>query len=153
MEDMANSSTSDIPNMIDKINTALPGLFPHDDSPLSHSCGGVGSGIELHTFLEEMQEGTSIPHLLEHVVMYLLSRSSDHCSAYCGQRSEDIEHGLTSHYYLVFDCVSHIEGIIAADLGFQLVSAWVDNRKVAINPEVVIEGICDRIRPMFDSAA
>ncbi len=153
MEDKLELTTSQIPNIERMMEYALPGIFPDDDSPLAHSCGGAGTEHEKHTFREEIEAGTNIPHLLEHVVLYLLSRRTNHCSAYCGQRSGDIEAGINTHFYLVTDYPSKVEAIVAADIGFQLVSAWLEGRAAKIEPEVVINGVCKMLSPMLDRAA
>lgn len=153
MEDHYELSTKDIPSLSDMLEQALPGIFPSEDSPIDHSCGGLGSGVEKHSFKEEIENGTNIPHLLEHVLIYLLSRRLRHCAAYCGQRSVDIEQGINTHYYLVMDYPSRLEAIIAIDLGFQLISSWVDGKTVTIDQTTVLEGIRQMIEPMLNPAA
>jgi hypothetical protein len=153
MEDKMELSTSDIENLTDKLNTALPGIFPNETDPLVHSCGGPGTDVEKHTFHEEMERGTNIPHLLEHVLLYLLSRRSNYCSAYCGQRSVDIENGITTHYYLILEYPSKLEAVVATDLAFQMVSAWVEGKTVTIDPKLLLEGILQTIEPMVRLAA
>jgi hypothetical protein len=146
-------TTKDIPNLMEKIERALPGIFPDEFSPIVHFCGGHGTDIEQHAFHEEVERGTNIPHLFEHILLYLLSRRSNHCSAYCGQRSIDLEQGITTHYYLVLDYPSKIEAIVAVDLGFQMLSAWVNGVTVEIDPAAVIDGIRMMIEPMVHRAA
>lgn len=153
MEGQIDLSTNDIPDLASKLELALPGIFPDDSSPVAHSCGGNGSGIEKHTFREEIEAGTNIPHLLEHVVMHLMSRRCNHGTAYCGQRSIDLEKGILTHYYIVLDYPSKLEAIVAADLGFQLVSSWLHGRTVQIDPGVVLDGIRAIIEPMITKAA
>jgi len=153
MEGQANLSTRDIPDIAEKIETALPDIFPKAGSAVDHSCGGNGTEIEQHSFREEVDRGMSIPHLLEHVLLHLLSRRSNRCTAYCGQRSADLERGITTHYWLVLDYPTKLEAIIAADLGFQLVSAWVEGRTVRIDPAVVLDGLRELIEPMVWRAA
>lgn len=148
MEDQINISTRNIPNITHKIEYALPGIFPTADSRLMHSCGGEGTDTAEHSFREEINNGTDIPHLLEHVIMFLLSRRTYSSSAYCGQRSIDIEHGITSHYYLVFEYSSRFEAIIAVDIGYQLVTSWIEGRTVKIDPDTVIGELCKLIEPM-----
>lgn len=153
MENEMELSTSEIPDLVRKMEFALPGIFPDDDSPLVHSCGGLGTDVEKHSFREEIERGTTIPHLLEHVIIYLLSRRSNYCSAYCGQRSVDLDQGITTHYYLVMDYTSKLEAVVAVDLGFQLISAWVEGRAVAIDPAEVLDGLRQIIEPMVQHAA
>ncbi|MBI2842307.1 MAG: hypothetical protein HYX78_02800 [Armatimonadetes bacterium] len=153
MEDKNHITSADIPNIREKMEMALPGIFPDEDSPLVHSCGGRGTDIEKHSFYEEIEQGTNIPHLLEHVIIHLMSRRSNQCSAYCGQRSVDLENGVSTHYYLVMDYPSKLEAVIAADLAFQLVSAWTEGRTVTIDPVTVLEGIRGIIEPMVSRAA
>jgi hypothetical protein len=148
MEEQIEMSTSEIPTLPNMMEIALPGIFPDDDSPLLHSCGGEGTDVEKHTFREEIEQGTTIAHLMEHIVLYLLSRRTNHASAYCGQRSADLELGINTHYYLVMDYPSKVEAVVAADLAFQLVSSWVQGRAVTIDPDVVLEGVCQMIGPM-----
>lgn len=153
MERHIDMCTADISHLAEMMEYALPGIFPDEDSPVSHSCGGKGTDVEKHTFREEIERGTTIPHLLEHVVLHLLSRRTNHCSAYCGQRSTDFEQGIHTHYYLVMDYPSKVEAIVAADLGFQLVSSWIEGRAATIDPDVVMSGVCEMIRPMIERAA
>jgi len=153
MEDQLELSTKDIPNLAQKLEIALPGIFPDESSPLSHSCGGKGTDVEKHTFREEIENGINIPHLMEHVMLHLLSRRCNHCSAYCGQRSVDLDQGIETHYYLVMDYPSKLEAIVAADLAFQIVSAWIEDRTVTIDPAVVLDGIRQMIEPMVSKAA
>lgn len=150
MEDQLELSTNDVPCIAEKLEKALPGIFPNDDSPVDHSCG---ADAEKHTFREEMEHGTNIPHLLEHVLMYLLSRRSNHCAAYCGQRSVDLEQGIDTHYYLVMDCPSELEAVVAIDLGFQLVSALITGSEMTIDSVTVLDGIRRTIAPMVNLAA
>lgn len=152
MQDHAGVSTSDIPDLIDKMQQALPGIFPDDASPYVHSCGG-GAGSPEHPFRDEIERGTDIPHLLEHVLLHLLSRRHPACSAFCGQRSIDLEQGITTHHYLVMDYPSKLEAIVAADLGFELVRAWVEGRTVSIDSATVLDGIRALIEPMVQTAA
>lgn len=142
-------STSDLPGLSERIELALPGIFPTDGCEFDHSCGGSESHIEKHPFREEVEQGTNIPHLLEHILLHLLSRRSCRCAGYCGQRSIDIEEGITTHYYIVLDCPSKLEAILATDLGFQLVSAWVEGRTVTIDPAVVMDGVHQLLEPML----
>ena len=153
MEDQMDMCTSSVPKLALMMETALPDIFPDDDSPLAHSCGGEGTDVEKHTFREEIEQGTSIPHLLEHVILYLLSRRTNHCTAYCGQRAIDLEQGINTHYYLVIDYPSKVEAVVAADLGFQLVSSWVEGRAAEIDPDVVLEGVSNMISQMVKRAA
>lgn len=153
MEDQSMLSTADIPNLPDKMEAALPGIFPNENSKFIHSCGGYGTGIEAHSFREELERGTDIPHLLEHVLLHLLSRRLNSCSGYCGQRSADIERGISTHYYLVMDYPSKIEAIVAVDLGFQLINAWIEGRTITIDPASLISGIREIIEPMVNHAA
>lgn len=153
METQAELSTTDIPNLPAKMETALPGVFPGSDSPLAHTCGGRGTEVEEHAFREEIARGTSIPHLLEHVLLHLLSRRSNSCAAYCGQRSIDLQRGITTQYYIVLDYPSKVEAVIAADLAFNLISAWVEGRTVTIDPAAILEGVQDILRPMVHRAA
>jgi hypothetical protein len=153
MEDQSGISTSDVPDIKEKLQVAFPGIFPDVDSLVDHSCGGHGSEREKHTFQEEIERGTNIPHLLEHVLIYLLSRRSNHCAAYCGQRSVDLDQGIDSHYYLVMDCPSKIEAIVAIDLGFQVVSALINGKTVTIDPVTVLDSIRRMIEPMVSIAA
>lgn len=146
-------STSDIPDLAQKMEESLPGIFPHESSHLSHNCGGGHSGIEEHSFREEIEEGTNIPHLLEHILLHLLSRRSNYCAAFCGQRSVDIERGITTHYYLVVDCPSKIEAVVAAELGFYLLEAWIEGRTAVIDGPAVLMEIHNVIKPMVDWAA
>lgn len=149
MEDSANFSTASIPDLISKMETALPGIFPSEGSRLAHECGGIRSGKPIHPFRDEVKQGTDIPHLLEHIILYLLSRRTKSCSAFCGQRSIDISQGITTHYYLVLECPSKIEAIIASDIGFQLVKAWIEGRTVTIDPLTILQSISVRIKPML----
>lgn len=153
MADHMLLSTADISDLAQKMDLALPGIFPTDCSPLSHNCGGGNSGIEEHTFREEIDIGTNIPHLLEHVLLHLLSRRSHQCSAYCGQRSIDIERGITTHYYLVLDCPSKIEAVVAVDIGFGLVNAWINGHQPTIDAGAVLSHINDIIKPMVHHTA
>lgn len=149
MEDQYNVSTGQIPGLVQKISSAIPGIFPEDGSEIVHTCGGHGTGIEEHSFREEIERGTDIPHLLEHVIMYLLSKRTKHCSAYCGQRSSDIERGITTQYYLVVDCPTKLEALIAADAGFRMVSSWLNGNNVTIDPRLILENMRKVIEPMF----
>jgi len=153
MEGHYEHSTKDIPGLSNMLEQALPGIFPSADSPIDHSCGGLDSGIEKHSFKEEIENGTNIPHLLEHVLIYLLGRRMNQCAAYCGQRSIDIEQGINTHYYLVMDYPSKLEAIIAIDLAFQLISSWIDGKAVTIDQTAVFENILQMIEPMLKYAA
>lgn len=151
MEDQVGLSTADILDLPKKMELALPGVFPDEDSRFIHSCGGCESDVEEHPLREEIERGTNIPHLLEHVLLHLLSRRLNPCSGYCGQRSADIERGICSHFYLVMDYPSKLEAIVAADLGFRLVSAWIEGK--TIDPASVLTGIHEAIEQMINHAA
>ena len=148
MEKRSHVSTSDIPCLTEKMEAALPGIFPAEDSPFAHVCGGADTAVSEHPFREEIARGTDIPHLLEHVLLHLLSRRMTACSAYCGQRSTDLERGITSHYYLVLDCPSKLEAVVAVDLGFKLVNSWLDGRTVTIDPASFVAAIRGLLEPM-----
>lgn len=148
MEESAGLMTSGIPGLIEKMELALPGVFPEERDPLSHTCGGGGTGVPEHAFREELERGTDIPHLLEHVLLHLLSRRTCACSAFCGQRSSDLDRGITTHHYLIIDCPSQLEAVVAVEIAFGLVSAWVEGRTVTINPQAVLDGIERAIGPM-----
>lgn len=148
MEEQAELTSTDIPDLANKMEHALPGIFPDPNSRLVHACGGRGTEFEEHPFRDEVEAGTNIPHLYEHVLLHLLSRRSYACSAYCGQRSADINNGITSHYYLVLDYPSKLEAIVAVDIGFQLVSAWIEGRVVRLSSDQVLSGIRNKIEPM-----
>lgn len=141
MENQLGLATSDIPDVIRKMELALPGIFPTQDSPYIHSCGGNGTEVDEHSFREEIERGTDIPHMLEHVLLYLLSKGTGCCSAYCGQRSTDLERGINSHYYLVVDFSSKLEALVAVDLGFELVRSWIEGRPASLNSLLALEGI------------
>lgn len=153
MENEIDLSTKDIEGLAVKMETALPGIFPDESSPFAHNCGGGKSGIDEHSFREEIDNGTSIAHLLEHVLLHLLSRRSYSCSAFCGQRSIDIERGINTHYYLVLDCPSKIEAIVAAELGLNLVLSWIKGESAMIDAVAVFAGIQDMIGPMINQTA
>lgn len=153
MESEINLTTHDIPNIIGKMEKALPGIFPDDSSPLAHNCGGGKFGVDEHTFKEEIENGTSIPHLLEHVLLHLLSRRSYSCSAFCGQRSVDIERGIDTHYYLVIDCPSKIEAVVASEIGFYLIQSWIKGETAVIDPTAIFAGIHSMIDPMLKQTA
>ncbi|MEN6520410.1 MAG: hypothetical protein ABFD46_04565 [Armatimonadota bacterium] len=153
MEDQKGLCTNDVPCIAEKLEKALPGIFPDENSPVDHSCGGRGSDVEKHSFREEIERGTNIPHLLEHVLIYLLSRRSNHCAAYCGQRSVDLEQGIDTHYYLVMECPSELEAVVAIDLGFQIVSALINGSTMVIDPVKVLDGIQRALEPMVNLAA
>lgn len=148
MEDENHFSTKDIPGLARKMEIAIPGIFPDDDGPLSHNCGGGKSGVTLHSFREEVEHGTHIPHLLEHVIMYLMSKRTSKCSAYCGQRSVDLDQGICTHYYMVFDYPSKVEAVVAVDLAMQVVTAWMQGKTVVIDPNDVIAGVKALLEPM-----
>lgn len=141
-------NTADIPGLVQKMEMALPGIFPDEDSPYLHTCGGLSTGVEVHSFRDEIKRGTDIPHLLEHVLLHLLSRRTNHCSAYCGQRATDLERGIATHYYLVVDCPSRIEGIVAADLAYNFVTSWIGNNEPIIDPAAYLDGIRATLEPM-----
>ena len=149
MEEHFGLSTKSIAGLEKKMRLSLPGIFPMDGSDVVHSCGGQGTDAEEHSFYEEIESGTDIPHLLEHVIMYLLSRRTNHCSAYCGQRSSDIARGISTHYYIVVDCHSKLEAMIAADVGFRLISSWLTGDAVTIDPHLMLEDMRKVIEPMF----
>lgn len=152
MEEQAELSTADISDLPVKMEMALPGIFPNENSQFVHSCGGCGCDEE-HPLREEIERGTNIPHLFEHVLLHLLSRRQFPCSAYCGQRSVDIERGISTIYYLVMDYPSKLEAIVAADLGFKLISAWIEGNEFTLDPAVVLADINDTIEPMINHAA
>ena len=149
MEEQFGLSTQSIPGIALKMRQAIPGIFPEDGSEVVHSCGGQGTGINEHSFQEEIETGTDIPHLLEHVIMYLLSKRSNQCSAYCGQRASDIERGISTHYYIVVDCQSKLEAMVAADIGYKLVSSWLSGTTVTLDPQLMLEDMRRVIEPMF----
>jgi hypothetical protein len=149
MEDHLEFSTVQMPNLAEKMNAALPGIFPDEDSPLAHNCGGKESGIAIHPFRDEVEKGTNIPHLLEHILLFLLSKRSKHCAGYCGQRSIDIEQGILTHYYIVMDYPSKVEAVVAVDLAMQLVTSWIEGKTVVVDRDVLITGLQDRLDPMF----
>lgn len=151
MEEQSGLSTLDIAGLEQKMTAALPGIFPGTSDPLTHFCGGQGTAIPEHTLREEVRRGTSIPHLLEHILLHLLSRRSLCCSAFCGQRSQDLASGLTTHYYLVLDCPSQIEAVVAVEIAFGLVSAWVEGRTVSVDPNALLRRIEGLIQPMVSS--
>ncbi len=148
MENRSHVSTTDIPFLVEKMEAALPNIFPAEDSPFAHVCGGADTGISEHSFREEIERGTDIPHLLEHVLLHLLSRRMSACCAYCGQRGTDLESGVTSHFYLVLDCPSQLEAVVAVELGFDLVRSWLDGRTVTIDSASFVAGICGLLEPM-----
>ncbi len=82
-------------------------------------------------------------------MLYLLSRRTNHCSAYCGQRSIDLESEIDTHHYIVMDYPSKLEAILAADSGFQLVMAWMEDRLVKIELIEVLDGIRQMMEPMI----
>lgn len=153
MEEAAELSTRDIPNLIHKMETALPGIFPDENSKFVHNCGGHRSADDEHSFRDELEKGTSIPHLYEHILLHLLSRRSCACSAFCGQRSIDVERGIKTHYYLVLDCPSKVEAIVASELGFHLIQSWVEGSPAMIDPEAVFAGINEMLGPMLSLEA
>lgn len=153
MQGKAALSTADMPGLASKMAAALPGIFPDTASPIVHTCGGGPAGGSEHPFREELERGMSIPHLLEHVLLHLLSRRTLCCSAFCGQRSADIERGITTHYYLVLDCPSELEAVVAVEIAFGLVSAWIEGRTVTVDSHAVLDRLRQTIAPMVGTAA
>lgn len=126
LEDQAQITTDRIPNLPSLINQALPGIFPDPDDPLAHLCGGEDTSKEIHSFREEVVQGTTLAHLMEHILLFLLSKRTFHCAGYTGRRSMDIERGIRTHYYIVVEYPSRLEAIIAIDVAFDLIKAWAD---------------------------
>lgn len=138
--------TDGIQGLARKIETALPGMFPESDDCYAHVCGTGGSQ---HSFREEIEKGTTVVHLLEHVILHLLGRSSGRCSGFSGQRSVDLERGITDHHYIVTDYTDKIQALVAADLAFQLVSAWMAGREVRLDAETITKAVNNRLEAML----
>jgi len=147
MEAEMGRRTGSIRDLAAKLEAAFPGLLAAPTSDYVHLCGD-GITKEEHPFREEIKQGTSIPHLLEHIIIHLLGRANGACTGYSGQRSSDIEQGLTSRYYIVVDCADKLEALVAADLAIQLVYAWLDGRTVRIDPDRMLAGISERLEAM-----
>lgn len=152
MDEQMELSTKDIPGLIGKMESALPEIFPDENSQFTHNCGGGQSEIEEHSFREEIEHGTNIPHLLEHILLHLLSRRVKSCSAFCGQKSTDIEKGILTRYYLVLDCPSKIEAVVAVELAFNMLKAWIEGQEVSIDADAVFAGIREMIDPMLSDS-
>lgn len=144
--DESDLLTNGIPDLVEKLESALPGIFPEEDDVYAHRCG---SGEDQHDFREEIEKGTNMPHLLEHMILHLLGRSSGRCAGFSGQRSADIERGITSHYYVVVDYGDKVQAVVAADLALQLLCAWRDGRTVRLDPDRVLESIHGRLSDML----
>lgn len=153
MQDEARLTTSHIQDLPAKMERALPGIFPDASSPYVHSCGGGTTGVPEHSFREEVERGTDLPHLMEHVLLHLLSRRMPACSAFCGQRSIDLENGITTHYYIVMDYPSKLGAVVAAELALELVSAWVEGRTVNIDATAVLTKVRGLLEPMLSVPA
>lgn len=149
LEEEAGLTTADIPHLADKMQIALPGIFPDESSQTIHSCGGGLTGIPKHSLREEIAGQTSIPHLLEHILLHLLSRGSCSCGGLCGQRSVDIEQGIATRWHIIVDCPSELEGVIAVGIGFELIYAWLQGKTVIHDPAAIFANIQDRIEQML----
>jgi len=138
--------TSEIPDLAAKLETALPGIFPQSDDMYAHMCG---TGEAQHAFREEIERGTTVVHLLEHVILHLLGRSNGRCGGFSGQRSVDQERGIKNHYYIVTDYTDKLQAVVAAELAFHLVSAWMSNRTVRLDADAIAKSVSYRIEGML----
>jgi hypothetical protein len=149
MEGSSSLRTGDIPDIIAKLETAFPGIFEETSKGYYHSCG---QDEHCHAFREEVERGTSIPHLLEHVILYLLGGWNGRCSGLSGQRSVDLEKGLTDHYYVVTEYNDKIEAVAASELAFCLVSAWMDGRMLRLEANGLADSVHKRLAGMLQMA-
>lgn len=149
LENQDRITTDQIPSLAEKMERALPGIFPDESDAMTHLCGGKDSEHEIHSFREEIQTGTTLAHLMEHMLLFLLSKRSLHCAGYTGRRSIDIEQGIHTHYYMVVEYPSKLEAVIAIDLAFDLIQAWVEDRPANINPDHLIGMIQSHLQAML----
>jgi len=147
MEGDAGRSTSTISGLTQKMETALPGILEAPDGELQHLCGLAET--DAHDFKEELFEGTNLCHLLEHIIIYMLGRRMGRCAGFSGQRSQDIEAGLKTHHYLVVEYANKLEAVVAIDLAFQLVNAWLQDKTVNLNRELLISSVQRRLMSML----
>jgi len=145
-EDGESLQASRISNLAAKLETALPGIFPQPDNGFAHMCG---TGKSRHTFRQEIERGTTVVHLLEHVILHLLSRSDGRCRGFSGQRSGDLERGITNCHYVVTHYTDKIQALVAADLAFQMVAAWVAGRTVRLDADIIVKAVNDRLGAML----
>jgi hypothetical protein len=143
----ANISTSAIPSLVKKMETALPGILEAPAEELQHICGLAAT--DAHDFKEEIIEGTGLCHLLEHLIIYMLGRRMGRCAGFSGQRSQDIETGLKTHHYLVVEYANKLEAVVAIDLAFQMVNAWLHNKTIRLNRDTLITGVQKRLALML----
>ncbi len=147
MENDADISTSAIPGLAKKMEIALPGILEAPAEELQHICGLADT--DAHDFKEEITEGTSLCHLLEHIIIYMLGRRMGRCAGFSGQRSQDIEAGLKTHHYLVVEYANKLEAIVAIDLAFQMVNAWLHDKTVSLDRDTLITGVQKRLALML----
>lgn len=141
--------TNQIPDLASKMERALPGIFPREGDLMTHLCGGQDTEHEIHSFRDEVEQGTTLAHLMEHILLFMLSKRSLHCAGYTGRRSIDIERGIHTHYYMVVEYPTKLEAIVAIELAFELIKSWVDGKSVQMNPQHLISSIQDQIEVML----
>jgi hypothetical protein len=146
IEDAAELHTAAICDLQDKMETAFPGIFTSDSDAFAHMCG-IGEGQ--HDFRAEIEEGTTVPHLLEHVILHIIGRSSGKCSGFTGQRSSDIERGITDLHYIVTDCPDRLQAVVATDLALHVVQAWLAGRTVRLDRRNMVDSLHDRLQNML----
>lgn len=149
MEEQSVINTNQIDHLAAKIESVLPGIFIENPGDGEHLCGGRDTDRELHTFRQEIETGTNLAHLMEHLLLFLLSKRTLHCAGYSGRKSDDLQRGQNSLYYIVVEYPSKLEALVAIDYVFNLVKSWVFNQPLAITPDLYMETLQNRLHTML----
>ncbi|HUV05319.1 MAG TPA: hypothetical protein VMX94_09455 [Armatimonadota bacterium] len=149
IENESELHTTGICRLAKKMEAALPGILPQTDDAYAHVCG---AGSTRHGFREEIEKGTTVPHLIEHLILHMLGRSNSGCSGFSGQRSIDLARGIGDHYYVVTDYADKLQALVVADLAIQLVSAWMAGRTVKLEAGALLDAIEGRLKAVLPPA-
>ncbi|MGZ3182455.1 MAG: cyanophycin synthetase [Telluria sp.] len=130
LEDLAETSSSDIPLFTDRLLVQLPSLWEH-----RCSVGRPGG------FVQRLRDGTYMAHILEHVTLELQCLVGNDVGY---GRAREVR-GQPGHYRVV--CAYKSEKVVAAafELAFQLVSAFARGRDFDLSgPLAHLRRLADR---------
>lgn len=129
LEEYAGVLTNELPDFIGRLLLHLPSLNEH------HCSKGRPGG-----FIERLQEGTLIGHVIEHVALEL-----QHLAGMDVVYGKTVQAEAAGTYYIVNEYESKEGGIQALRAAIKLVKAYLEKHDVSTEPEIkLIRELADR---------
>jgi cyanophycin synthetase len=120
LEEMEERPTNKIPGFRQKLQELLPSIYEHRCSEL------VPGG-----FLNRVEEGTWLGHVIEHVALELQTLAG--MDTGFGRTRSTGKHG---EYFVVFDYMEEEAGVFAAEAAFRLVSSLVTGEPYDLEKDI-----------------